>query len=100
MITIKQKIIEEAADYTGVSQKIITGRSRKRDNVMIRDAISVALKKVCGMSDESIARSIGRDRSSVGYAQKRHARRIESSVAYRLLFEHLQDKAEKRLEAV
>ena len=95
MITIKNKIIQEAAQYTGVSHKIITGRSRKRDNVMIRDAISAAMKQSCGMSDQSIANAIGRERSAVGYAQKRHAKRLESSTAYKALFEHLLKQAQK-----
>lgn len=99
MITIKNKIIQEAAAYTGVSSKIITGRSRKRDNVMIRDAISVAIKEAYGMSDQSIANAIGRERSSVGYAQKRHAKRLESSTAYKVLFEHLLKQAQKGARA-
>jgi len=99
MIKQKTQILAEAEAYTGVDRRIITGRSRKRDNVMIRDAISAAMKQSCGMSDQSIANAIGRERSAVGYAQKRHAKRLESSTAYKALFEHLLKQAQKGAKA-
>ena len=88
MIKIKNEIIREAVAYTGVDEKIIRGKSRKYDNVLIRDAICVAMK-LQGLTDESIARSIGRDRSSVSHIQRRHANRLEKVPAYRSLFKHL-----------
>lgn len=89
MIKLKNEIIQEAVAYTGVDEKIIRSKSRKLDNVMIRDAICVAMKELHGFTDESIARSIGRDRSSVSHIQRRHAKRLEKVPAYRVLFDHL-----------
>lgn len=99
MIKQKTQILAEAEDYTGVPRRVIMGRSRTNDVVMIRDAVCVVLKQSLGLTDGSIAKSVGRDRSSISHAQRRHRKRVVESNAYRLLFEHLLAKSQKGVEA-
>jgi len=98
MIKQKTQILEEAEAYTGVSRRVIVGRSRKNDIVMIRDAVSVVMKQTLGLTDGSIAKAIGRDRSSISHAQRRHKKRIVEVDAYRQLFNHLLN-SQKGVEA-
>lgn len=93
MIKQKAKILADAEAYTGVSRSVIMGRSRKNDVVMIRDAVCVAMKRVLGLTDEGIARSVGRERSFISYAHRRHEKRIAKVEGYKGLYNHLINKA-------
>lgn len=99
MIKQKREILKAASEFTGLSDKMITGRSRQSDILMTRDAVCVVLKKVYGLTDASIATSIGRDRSTVSYAARRHAKRYNKVMAYRQLFNHLLAVAEGEVKA-
>jgi len=97
MIKQKARIIAEAEAYTGVNRSVIMGRSRKNDIVMIRDAVCIAMKRVLGLTDEGIARSVGRERSSISYAQRRHEKRIAKVEGYKRLYDHLITKARQEV---
>ena len=99
MIKQKTQILAEAEAYTGVPRRVIMGRSRTNDPVMIRDAVCVAMKQALGLTDGSIAKAIGRDRSSISHAQRRHRKRVVEVDAYRMLYNHLLTKAQKGVAA-
>jgi len=99
MIKQKTQILAEAEAYTGVDRRIIMGRSRTNDIVMIRDAVCVVMKQALGLTDGSIAKAIGRDRSSISHAQRRHEKRIVEVDAYKILYNHLLTKAQKGVAA-
>ena len=99
MIKYKDKILKEAERFTGIDSEIIIGKSRKNDVLIIRDAVCIALKQGYGLTDGSIAQSIGRDRSTVSYAQRRHEKRLNDVPIYKALYEHLLSEAQKGVEA-
>jgi chromosomal replication initiation ATPase DnaA len=86
MIKYKQTIIQSAEDVTGVPAQIICGAKRTDELVNIRDICATIIKEELGSSDQSIALSLKRNRSSITYGHMRHSKKMQNSPFYQNLY--------------
>lgn len=88
-----KQIIDAASRVTSLPANVITGKRRTRELVLIRDAVAALSKEHLFRSDDAIAKTLGRERSTVCYANKRHRDRIQNNPFYKKLYEAIEQKA-------
>lgn len=86
------RIIKATEKITGKPSSIIRGSSRLNSVVLARNLCYRIAKDHLYLSDQEIARSFGRDRSSVTYALKHTERKLEERPQYKKTLEAIEEE--------
>lgn len=86
------QIIKATEKITGKPANILKGASRQNSVVQSRNLCYKIAKEHLYLSDQEIARSFGRDRSSVTYALKHTERKLEERKQYRATLKAIEEE--------